>query len=150
MTSCFMIGHRECMGDILPRVEAAAEWVVQEKGVDTFFIGHYGGFDRIAAAAIRQVKQRNPQVKLVMVLPYHPASRPIELPNGFDESYYPEGMERVPLRYAIVQANRRMVDQADFLIVAVSHPASNAKAITDYAARRGKPIVNVLDETAKT
>ena len=149
MSSCFMIGHRECMEDILPRVVAAAERFVQEKGVDTFFVGHYGGFDRIAVAAIRRVKQRNPQVKLVMVLPYHPASRPIELPNGFDESYYPEGMERVPLRYAIVQANRRMADRADFLLVAVSHPASNAKAIIEYAARRGKPIVNVLDGTTK-
>ena len=149
MSSCFMIGHRECTNDIMPRVVAAAERFVQEKGVDTFFVGHYGGFDRIAAAAIRHVKQRNPQVKLVMLLPYHPASRPIELPDGFDESYYPDGLERVPWRYAIVQANRCMVDQADFLIVAVNHPASNAKAITDYAARLGKPIVNVLDETAK-
>ena len=150
MPSCFMIGHRECTNDIMPRVEAAAERFVQEKGVDTFFVGHYGGFDRIAAAAIRQVKQRNPQVKLVMVLPYHPASRPIELPNGFDESYYPEGLEKTPRPFAIVKANQLMVDTCEWLICYVRHGASNSRNLLEYAQRRGKKgliqIINIAEE----
>lgn len=75
---------------------------------------------------------------LMLVLPYHPAERPISAPEGFDGTYYPEGMEAVPRRYAIVQANRRMVENSDWLIAYVCHPASNARSILEYAQRREK------------
>ena len=45
-----------------------------------------------------------------MLIPYHPAERPVETPPGFDGTFYPPGIESVPRRYAIVRANRYMVD----------------------------------------
>ena len=45
-------------------------------------------------------------------------------------------MERVPRRFAIVRANRYMVDHVDFLIAYVWHTASNARELLEYAQRR--------------
>ena len=71
-----------------------------------------------------------------MLIPYHPAERPIEAPPGFDNTFYPPGMEKVPRQLAILRANRYMVDHADYLVAYVWHPASNARDLVEYAKKR--------------
>lgn len=132
---CFFIGHRETGEEILPSLEAAVERHIAEYGVTEFVVGGYGGFDRMAALAVRSAKKRHPSVTLVRLLPYHPAERAISL-EGFDGSLYPPGMETVPRRFAIPRANRWMVDHSGYLIACAQHPASNAWELTAYARRR--------------
>ena len=137
MKSCFFIGHREASEEIYPALYAAVEQHIVEYGVTEFIVGHYGGFDRLAASAVKEAKRFYPEVKLTLLLPYHPAERPIPTPAGFDGTFYPSGMESVPRKAAIVRANRYMVDHTDFLIAYAWHPASNAKKLVEYA-RRGR------------
>ena len=101
-----------------------------------FIVGHYGGFDRLAASAVKEAKRFYPEVKLTLLLPYHPAERPIPTPNGFDGTFYPPGMEGVPRKVAIVRANRYVVDHVDYLIAYAWHPASNARELVEYARKR--------------
>ena len=107
-----------------------------EYGVTEFIVGHYGGFDRLAASAVKEAKRFYPEVKLILLLPYHPAERPISTPGGFDGTFYPPGMESVPRKIAIVRANRYVVDHVDYLIAYAWHPASNARELVEYAKRR--------------
>ena len=133
--SCFFIGHREADERLLPRLELVVDRLILEEGVRYFYVGGYGGFDQIAATAVKKAKQQHPNITLMLVLPYHPAERPIETPNGFDGTYYPDGLEKVPKRYAIVRANRRMVETCDWLVCYVKHGASNSRNILEYAKR---------------
>ena len=145
--SCFFIGHREASQDILSALEEAIEKHIVEYGVTEFVVGNYGGFDHLAAGAVIRAKQRHPQITLSLLLPYHPAERPVEKPDGFDNTYYPEGMEKVPRKLAIVRANRYVVDHVDYLIAYAWHPASNARELVEYAQRReerGQIIVSNL------
>ena len=71
------------------------------------------------------------------------SGRPIETLPGFDGTFYPPGMESVPRRYAIVRANRYMIDHVDYLIAYAWHPASNAKELTAYALRKGVVVTNL-------
>ena len=103
-----------------------------------YIVGKYGGFDRMAAKAVIAAKSRHPQIILSLLLPYHPAERPIEAPPGFDNTFYPPGMEKVPRKLAIVRANRYMVDHTNYLIAYVWHPASNARNLLEYAQTREK------------
>ena len=105
-------------------------------GVTEFLVGQYGAFDRMAAKAVIQLKEKYPDVKLTLLLPYHPGERKVELPDGFDGSWYPPEMETVPRRAAIVRANRCAVDHAGYLIAYVRHPASNARELVEYARKR--------------
>lgn len=136
--SCFFIGHRDATYDIMPALEKAIEKHIAEYGVTEFIVGHYGGFDHLAAKAVIAAKQFYPEIILVLLLPYHPAECPINVPDGFDCTYYPPGMEKVPRRLAIVQANRYIVDHVDFLIAYAWHPASNARELVEYAIKRQK------------
>jgi len=138
MKSCFFIGHREAEERLLPRLELAIERLIQEENVRYFYVGGYGGFDRVAAAAVKHAKQKYPDITLMLVLPYHPADRPIDTPNGFDGTYYPEGLENTPRRYAIVRTNRIMVDTCDWLVCCVRHGASNSRNLLEYAQRRAQ------------
>ena len=134
--SCFFIGHREASEEIYPVLYAAVEQHIVEYGVTEFFVGHYGGFDRLAALAVKEAKRFYPEVKLTLLLPYHPAERPISTPDGFDSTFYPPGMESVTRKIAIVRANRYVVDHVDYLIAYVWHPASNAWELVEYARKK--------------
>ena len=134
--SCFFIGHREAFEELLPALQKAVEIHITEYGVQEFIVGHYGGFDRLASRAVREAKQWYPEIRLLMLLPYHPTERPAETPKGFDSTYYPPGMERVPRQYAIVRANQYMVDHVDFLIAYAWHHDSNALELVEYAKTR--------------
>ena len=138
MKSCFFIGHREADEKILPKLVDTVRKLINEENVRCFYVGGYGGFDRIAASSVKRVKQDYPDISLMLVLPYHPAERPIETPYGFDGTYYPEGLEGTPKRYAITRANRLVLDSSDWLICYVKHGASNAQKLYEYAKRREK------------
>ena len=134
--SCFFIGHREANERLLPRLELTIERLIVEENVRYFYVGGYGGFDRIAAAAVKHAKQKYPDITLMLVLPYHPAERPVDAPDGVDGTYYPDGLEHTPRRYAIVRTNRIMVDTCDWLVCYVRHGASNSRNLLEYAQRR--------------
>ena len=68
-------------------------------------------FDRIAGASVKALKVRYADI----AIPYHPAIRSLELPEGFDGTFYPS-LENVPPRYAIVRANRYMLEISDVII----------------------------------
>ena len=145
MKSCFFIGHREADERLLPKLTAAIERLITEEQVSFFYVGGYGGFDRIAATAVMRMKLQHPEITLMLILPYHPGERPIETPNGFDGTYYPEGLEKVPRRYAIVRANEIMAKQSDWLISYVRHGASNSRRILEYAQKQGTACININD-----
>lgn len=136
--SCFFIGHREASEEIYPALYAAVERHIVEYGVTEFIVGHYGGFDRLAASAVKEAKCFYPEVRLTLLLPYHPAERPISTPDGFDSTFYPPGMESVPRKIVIVRANRYVIDHVDYLIAYAWHPASNARELVEYAQKRQK------------
>ena len=134
--SCFFIGHREASNELLPILRQIIEKYISEYGVTEFIVGGYGNFDHLAAKAVISLKQQYPQITLSLLIPYHPAERPIATPPGFDNTYYPPGMEKVPRKLAIVRANRYMVDHVDYLIAYAWHPASNARDLVEYAKKR--------------
>ncbi len=104
-----------------------------EYGVTEIIVGYYGGFDRLAVSAVKEAKRFYPEVKLTLLLPYHPEERPIPTPDGFDSTFYPPGMECVPRKAAIIRANRYIVDYVYYLIAYAWHPASNARDLVEYA-----------------
>ena len=134
--SCFFIGHREADERLRPRLELEIERLITDGTVRYFYVGGHGGFDRIAATAVKHAKQKHPDITLMLVLPYHPAERAVPTPDGFDGTYHPEGLENTPRRYAIVRTNQIMVDTCDWLVCYVRHGASNSRNLLEYAQHR--------------
>ena len=152
--SCFFMGHREADERLLPRLDLEISRLIQVENVRYFYVGGYGGFDRLAAVAVKKAKVRYSDIILMRVLPYHPFEQPIDLPEGFDGSYYPDGLETIPKRYAIARTNRLLVDTCDWLICYVCHGASNAGKLLEYAKRREQKgllqIINIRENRGDT
>lgn len=141
MKRCFFFGHRIVASDISNRLVAAIESRITEHGVSEFVVGGYGAFDSLAANSVAKLKPAYPSVRLLRLLSYHPAERTVERSDLFDGTVFPDGLERVPRRFAIVQANRYMIDHADFLIAYVCYSTGNARQLLDYAMRKRKDIL---------
>ena len=136
MSSCFFIGHRETPNTLFPELCNMVEQHISEYGVTEFIVGNYGNFDRLAAKAVISAKAAHPEITLSLLIPYHPAERPVKLPAGFENTYYPFGLEKVPKRIAILRANQHIVDHVEYLIAYAWHPASNARNLVEYAQKR--------------
>jgi len=152
--SCFFIGHRETPDNVLPILQETVNKHIEDDGVTEFIVGHYGNFDYLAAKAVIAAKRLHPEITLSLLIPYHPVERPIEKPKGFDNTYYPPGMEDVPRKLAIIRANRYMVDHVDFLIAYAWHPASNARKLVGYAERKSEKgaiaVTNIAQQHCKS
>ena len=108
-----------------------------EGAATTFYLGGYGDFDSLAAAAVRRQKTKYPNIEAVLVLAY--LNREMDA-SRYDGTTYPP-LETVPPRYAIVRRNEWMVRESDVVISGVTHGWGGAAKTLDYAKRRGKVIV---------
>jgi len=133
--SCFLFGHADTPHSILPILEETIENEVS-RGTSVFYVGYHGNFDCMAATALRAVKCRHADIVIMLVLAYHPAEQPIEMPPDFDGTYYPP-LESIPRRHAIIRANQYMVKTADSLICYVRHPG-NTRNLLDVAERQAQ------------
>ena len=136
--TCFFIGHSNTGAEVFPILVKTVKYHITEYGVTDFYVGHYGSFDSMAATAVKEAKKHHPKVRLTLVLPYHPAIRPIEKPDGYDSTYYPWEDEHIPKRIAIVKTNRRMVDTCNYLIAHAWHFLGGSGQIVEYARKREK------------
>lgn len=134
--SCFFIGHRETGGDVVPALTEAVERHITDYGVTDFYVGHYGGFDGLAAQVVKEARERHPEIRLTLVLPYHPAIQPISTPIGFDGTFYSWEDEKIPKRLAIIKTNQRMVDTCDYLITYAYHFLGGTGQIVEYARKQ--------------
>lgn len=116
-----------------------------EGGATTFYLGGYGDFDRLAAAAVRRQKEMYPHIESVLVLPY--LNREFDT-AVYDQTTYPP-LEKVPPRYAIVKRNHWMVCESDVVISGVVHSWGGAAKTLDFAKSNGKVIFQYPRQTEK-
>ena len=147
MRSCFMFGHADCPESMLSRLEWALERAYLQDNIREFYVGNRGNFDRLAAVAAKRLKKRYPDLRLYLLLAYHPAERNIDLSEGFDNSFYPP-LENIPRQYAIVKANQYMVELADTIVCYVAH-FGNARNLLDFVKNRtaAKKCTNIAEKT---
>ena len=124
MPTCTFFGHRDCPDSLRPSLQQAIVRLIVEEGVDTFYVGHQGKFDRLALAALQQA--------------YLPTSR--DVPWQPADTMVPDGIEDVPKRFAISYRNRWLVEHADMVIAYVLY-RGGAMQFVELAQRKGKRII---------
>lgn len=134
--TCFFIGSRHAPNRIEEQLAEAVENHITEYGVTNFTVGRYGLFDSLVIGVLKEVKKQYSHIKLYLLAPYA-LNQNTEAPEGFDGTFYPEGLEFVPKRYAIVQANHYMIQHSDYLI-AYASSVGNSRKIVEYAQGREK------------
>lgn len=145
MKRCFFLGHRDAPDSIGTELEKVIESLILESEVEEFIVGNYGRFDTLVQIVLAKLKEKYPHIMLTLLLPYHPAVKQVTLPKGFDRTFYPENMEKVPKRYAIVKANQSMVNYCDYLVAYLRYPGTNTAKLVEFAKKKeSRGEINVL------
>ena len=116
-----------------------------EGGATTFYLGGYGAFDGLAAAAVRKQKEIYPHIEMILVLAY--LNRDVDA-SRYDGTTYPP-LEKVPPRYAIVKRNEWMVGESYVVISGVTHGWGGAARILEFAQRKKKVIFQYPIQSGK-
>ena len=126
-------GHGE-----IAHAETVKKWLREvlagliSDGAEIYYLGGYGAFDRLAAAVLREQKQQQQNLQLVLVLPYLNSKMDTA---GYDYTIYPP-LESVPPRFAISKRNQWMVAVSDVVVAYVTHGWGGAAKTLEYAKRK--------------
>ncbi|HBJ19477.1 MAG TPA: hypothetical protein DDY70_07085 [Clostridiales bacterium] len=129
-------GDTICDQALFDKLSACVTGLI-EAGATQFYLGGYGNFDLLAAKVVQNIKERNPEIRSVLVIPYLDRFYDTGL---YDESVYPP-LETVPKRYAISKRNKWMIDQSDVVVSYVLHSFGGAASSLRYAKRKNKNII---------
>ncbi len=133
-------GHSDAPLSVAKNLRQILIKLIEIEGADEFYVGNHGVFDRMVAGVLRELKQKYPQISFRIVLAYMPTNNEnLDLSN----TIYPEGLELVPLRFAIIRRNEWMIKNCDTVITYVTRTAGGAARFSELAHKRNKRIINL-------
>lgn len=150
MKSCAFFGHRSMnVEKYRDRLTEIITDLIENKGGTRFYSGFRGNFDVYCSCLIQELKARYPHIKNTMVLPYRPGKRDefygFELPKCFDDSVYLLD-RKVPMRLAIIETNKMLVDMVDYVVAGVLTHFDGAYMACEYAYKHKKTLINVEED----
>ena len=145
---CCFFGHRHTPDKIKPLLYAEIEKHIVEKNVNVFYVGGYGDFDAMSAAALRELQREYPYIRVHRILAYIPGKKDEYHSDSYENTLYPDGLEFVPRKFAITHRNRWIVERSDYIIAYVLLGGGAYEALK-YAERKNKSIVNLAESVVK-
>ena len=140
MAKCTFFGHRDSPSSIRGVLSAEIERLINEKDVNTFYVGTQGNFDRMAYSVLAELRKRYQHIKVYRVLAYMP--KPGETDTA--DTIVPEGIENTHPRYAIVSRNNWMIDHSDYVIAYMTHTFGGAYQAVERAKRKKITVISVV------
>ena len=138
--ACCFFGHRDAPYYIIPEIKSNIETLVTECGVTTFYVGNQGRFDSMVVSALKEMKNKYPQISYYIVLAYLPKEN--ENYNAKD-TLYPYGIESVPKRFCTSWRNNWMIDNSQYVICYITHITGGAAKFTEKAIKIGLNVINI-------
>lgn len=150
-TVCFT-GHRELPTENLPEISKRLEdtlLTLIEQGYCYFGAGGALGFDTLAAQTVLRLRERYPQICLILVLPclnqtrgwqqadvdiYEELKRRADKVTYTSESYF---------RGCMQKRNRHLVDNSSGCICYLTKPTGGTAYTVNYASEHGLTIINI-------
>ena len=140
---CSFFGHKNTPSEIYVQLRGCIEELIQNRGVDGFIVGNQGAFDSMVLRALRELKQKYSHIRYYVVLAYIPGKAQPYVGYNPNETILPQGIETVPIRFAISWRNKWMVRESDIVIGYVTHSWGGAAQFLEYAHKKGKEVINL-------
>ena len=144
---CCCFGHRDIWGSV-PNFADVLERLITESSVTVFMTGGMGDFDGIFSSAVRTLKRKYPDIKLLLVKPYFSG----ELNTNkeyyeftYDDVVIPDVLAGVHPKSAITKRNRWMAENSDFVVTYVYRDFGGAYDAKKYALKLGKTVFETND-----
>ena len=140
VSACTFFGHRDAPREILPNLHAALLDLIENHSVQKFYVGNQGAFDAMVRRQLSMLEKTH-GIHYYVVLAYLP-KQPSN-PETASHTLYPEGLETVPLRFAICKRNLWMLERSEFVIVYTRNTTGGAVRFRQLAERKGRTVIAV-------
>ena len=141
--ACTFFGHRDCPETIKPKIRAAVIDLIENHGVTMFYVGNQGNFDRMVRSVLKEVTTAYPGVGYAVVLAYMPSAKVANLYEDFSDTMLPEGIAKVPKRYAILWRNKWMIEHADYVVTYVTRSCGGSAKFQGISIKMDKRIYDL-------
>ena len=139
--TCTFIGHRDAPDSIKDKLKMILTELICEVGVDNFYVGNNGNFDRMVLSVLRELKLVYQHIEYSVILAYLPTGKYVDT----EYSIFPEGIEIVPKRFAIDRRNKWMIDRAEYMISYVLYNTGGAYKFMKIGERKGVKVINIAE-----
>ena len=136
--ACTFFGHRDCPETIKPKIRAAVIDLIENHGVTMFYVGNQGNFDHMVRSVLKEVTTAYPEAGYAVALAYMPSTTKVD---DFSDTMLPDGIEKVPKRFAIHWRNKWMIDRAGYVVTYVVRPYGGAAKVLALVKQKGDMVV---------
>ena len=116
--------------------------LIENKGVTQFYVGNHGGFDGMVHRILKELVKVYP-IQYDVVLAYMPGNKSEPNEPSPEDTVLPEGIEKIPSKYAILRRNQWMLKQADYVVTYVAFSTGGAAQFKELAHRQKKIVINL-------
>lgn len=140
---CCFFGHRDTPDSIADKLEQTIIDLIENKSVNTFYLGNQGRFDYMARKTLKKLKEKYPHITYSVVLAYIPDKNYDY--KDYSDTIYPYGLEKVPRRFAIDRRNRWLIDNSDYVVAYVMCSCGGAAKFYELAVKHKKEVINLYE-----
>lgn len=134
-------GHRDCPDSVRPQLRKMLVELIETQEVDTFYVGSQGKFDSLVLTVLEELSPKYPHIRYEVVLAYFPIRRKESTLPDFPHTLLPEGIEKVPPRFAISWRNQWMLRRADVVVTYLNRNWGGAARFAALARKQGKRVL---------
>lgn len=145
MCVCTFFGHRDCPNTIKPLLREVIIDLIENRNVDTFYVGHQGSFDFLVRTVLSELAEEYPRIRYAVVLARLPQQSKTYDPLDYSNTLLPEGIENIPPRFGISWRNEWMLKQASVVVTCVTRSWGGAAMFSEKAAQMKKTVINLAD-----
>ncbi len=138
MSACTFFGHKESYPVDTIKLQHSLEILI-EKGVDIFYVGHQGSFDKIVYQTLRRLRQRFSHIQIYIVLAYPPGEKAPFM--DMSDTLSPP-IEAHP-KFAIDRRNYWMIENSAYCICYINNTWGGAYKFSKIAQKRGLTMINL-------
>ena len=138
---CTFFGHKDAPSSIAPVLLKALVDLIENKGINMFYVGNQGRFDSMVRRILKNLKVKYPHIDYAVVLAYMPKKDG----ENYSDTILPDGFENVHPKYAIDKRNRWMINKSDVVVTYVVLSFGGAAKFKEIAKNRGKKIINIYE-----
>ena len=135
------IGHNECYGLDQTKLREEIRNLIVNEGVDTFLSGGMGGFDCCCARMVHSMRKEFPHIVSILVIPY--LNFNVFDRSCFDHIEFPECVDGLFYKAAIVKRNRYLVDNSAFALCYVNRTYGGAYKTYYYAQKMNIKVIDL-------
>ena len=141
MKTVTFFGHKDTPQETEPTLRATLLDLIINKNATVFFVGNNGYFDAMVRNQLKELSVIYP-IRYSVVLAYLPDERNTD---DMSDTIYPEGLEKVPKRFAISWRNKWMLKQSDIVVTYVKHSFGGAAQFKELAQKQGKTVIELSE-----